>query len=226
MTPLRPFLILSGSLISLVCAGASARGDFVLTTSVTGVSESGGTIVSSAALAPGSTFVIESSTITAANGGMSYTDAAGTTIYFLNDSRSSGTLSVTNEQIFVANTTSGATDTGVFTFTMNIAVTNNGETKTFTESPNTVTLELGGSNANYLVAAGALAPPSQLIGGLTFDSSLPQAVSGDINSANNGGVSAVISAVPEPSTIALLGVGGLMLIAPRLRRLARRLGSS
>ena len=225
MIKLHSLLMIPTVLLGLAFAGASAHAGFTLTTSVSGVSEGGGMIGGSMVLAPGSTFPIDSSTITASNGGMSFTDSAGTMIYFLNDAQSFGSVSVPNEQIFVANTTPGATDTGVFTFTMNIAVTSNGETKSFTEGPDSITLDLMNSNANYLVAAGTLAPPSQVIGGVVFSSSMPQAVSGQINSANNGGVSAVISAaVPEPSSIALLGVGGLMLIASQQRRLARLWG--
>jgi hypothetical protein len=109
---------------------------------------------------------------------------------------------------------------------LNIAVTNNAATGTFTEGPVSIALDLTSGNANYIVSPGTLAPPSQVIGGTTFTSSLPQAVSGDINSISNGGVSAVISAVPEPSTIALLGVGAIVMFAPRLRRIARRIGQA
>jgi hypothetical protein len=221
MTRLQSLLILPGILLGLALAGAPARGGFTLTTTVTGVSESGGMIVNSSILAPGSSFPIDSSTITVANGGYSFTDSAGTTVYFLNDSQTFGSMAVANEQVYVANTTMGATDAGVFTFTVNISVTNNGDTKSFSEGPDTVTLDLTNANANYLVAVGTLAPPSELIGGVLVSSSMPQAVSGQIDSANNGGVSAVISsAVPEPSSLVLLGVGGLLVIASRRHRLA------
>jgi hypothetical protein len=220
MTKLQSLLILPGTLLGLALAGAPARGGFTLTTSVTGVSESGGMIVNSSILAPGSSFPIDSSTITVANGGYSFTDSAGTTVYFLNDSQTFGSMAVANEQVYVANTTMGATDTGVFTFRVNISVTNNGDTKSFSEGPDTVTLDLMNANANYLVGVGTLSP-SQRIGGVLVSSSMPQAVSGQIDSANNGGVSAVIStAVPEPSSLVLLGVGGLLVIASRRDRLA------
>jgi hypothetical protein len=224
MTRFHPLLLLTEAFLGLALAGASAHGTFMVTTSPTGESYSGGALTVNT-LAPGSTFVVGGNTETVgAAGGTSFLDAAGTTIFLLNDTRTAGTLSIPNEQIFVTNTTAGATDTGTFTFMLNIAVTNNGDTKTFSEGPVTVALDLAGGNANYFVSPGSLAPPSQLIGGTTFTSSLPQAVSGDINSTSNGGVSAVISAVPEPSTFALLGVGAIVICAPRLRRIARRIG--
>jgi hypothetical protein len=158
-------------------------------------------------------------------GGMAITDAAGSMIYLLNDMRSAGTLSIPNEQIFAVNNTSGATDVSTLSFTLGIAVTNNGETKSFSEAGNTVSLDLTNGNANYLVTAGSLTPASQTIGGLLFTASFQQGLSGGFNSINNGGVSAVISAVPEPSTFALLGVGGLLIVAPRLRHVVRRIGA-
>jgi hypothetical protein len=226
MTRFHPLLLLTEAFLGLALASASAHGTFMVTTSPTGASYSGGALTVNT-LAPGSTFTVGGSTETVgAAGGTSFLDAAGTTIFLLNDTRTAGTLSIPNEQIFVTNTTAGATDTGTFTFMLNIGVTNNGDTKTFTEGPVTVALDLAGGNENYFVSPGSLAPPSQVIGGTTFTSSLPQAVSGDINSTSNGGVSAVISAVPEPSTFALLGVGAIVICAPRLRRIARLIGQA
>jgi hypothetical protein len=226
MTRFHPLLLLTEAFFGLALAGASAHGTFMVATSPTGGTYSGGALTVNT-LAPGSTFVVGGNTETVGTaGGTSYLDAAGTTIFLLNDTRTAGTVSIPNEQIFVTNTTTGATDSGTFTFMLNIAVTNNGDTKTFTEGPVTVALDLASGNANYFVSPGSLAPPSQLIGGTTFTSSLPQAVSGDINSTSNGGVSAVISAVPEPSTFALLGVGAIVICAPRLRRIARRIGQA
>jgi hypothetical protein len=226
MTRFHPLLLLTEAFLGLALASASAQATFMVDTNATGVTYSGGSLTVTS-LTAGSTFVVNGQTITVgASGGTSYLDSAGSTVYLLDDVRTAGTMAIPNEQIFVTNTTAGATDTGTFTFTLNIAVINNGATKMFTEGPVTIAMDLANGNSNYIVSAGSLSPPSQVVGGTTFVSGLPQGLSGDINSINNGGVSATISAVPEPSTVALLGVGAIMLFAPRLRRITRRLGQA
>lgn len=214
------------SLCAVLLAGArTSQADFTLTTTTSSVTLTG--LTHTGNLTAGSTITIDGSTlIVGAGGGFYAQDAAGTTVYLLNDSRTAGTTAVANEQIFVVNTTPGAVDTGMFSFTMAVSVTNNSDTKTFTLTSNTASLNLTGGNTNYTVNAGALAPPSQTIGGLLFSATNPQGLSGSFNSLNTGGVSLVITAVPEPSTLALLGVGGLLVVAPRLRRAVRRLGAS
>jgi len=49
-----------------------------------------------------------------------------------------------------------------------------------------------------------------------------------VNVANSGGLSVTITPtpVPEPASMALVGVGGLLLAAPRLRRIVRRIARS
>jgi hypothetical protein len=44
--------------------------------------------------------------------------------------------------------------------------------------------------------------------------------------AGSIGATISVTAVPEPASVAMLGVGGLLLVAPRLRRLVRRIARS
>jgi hypothetical protein len=44
-----------------------------------------------------------------------------------------------------------------------------------------------------------------------------------VNVPNTGAISIDLNVVPEPASLALLGMGGLLLAAPRLRRLVRRI---
>jgi hypothetical protein len=46
------------------------------------------------------------------------------------------------------------------------------------------------------------------------------------NSAGTIGGYLTVTPVPEPASVAMLGVGGLLLVAPRLRRLVRRIARS
>ena len=196
--------------------GQSAQAAFSVTTSTTGYSVSTGTL-STIALGAGSTFVVGGQTITVGTaGGTELIDSAGSMIYLLNDSRTAGTTSIPNEQIFVVNTTSGATDTATINFITNINVTNGGVTGTFTEGPNSIAMLLDtNGDANYTVTAGNLAPPTMSIGGAVFTVSNPQASSGDINSPNNGSVSAKVS---TPATVPRARLGGHARPRPRRRR--------
>lgn len=68
---------------------------------------------------------------------------------------------------------------------------------------------------------------SVVIGGVTYayDPASLGYSQPTINVPNSGGLSLNVtaSAVPEPASLALVGVGGLLLAAPRLRRVVRRI---
>ena len=209
------------SLAILLSFSTRSDASFTVTTSTSGVTYNGAALQGTT-LNAGEIIPIDSGTFKVGQaGGTSYTDAAGTTVYLLNDFRTAGTVSIANEQIYVANTTAGAVDQGTFTFITSLSVVNNGALGIFAEGPSTVAIDLtSGTNANhnYQVHAGGLTPPSLTIGGDLFTSSQPQGVSGDMNSLNNGAVSAFIStsAVPEPASMVMLGlgtagIGGLMI---------------
>lgn len=65
---------------------------------------------------------------------------------------------------------------------------------------------------------------SVVIGGLTYSYTFASVhySQGTVNGIDAGALSLVVTVVPEPASMALVGVGGLLLAAPRLRRLARR----
>jgi hypothetical protein len=211
-----------GVIAFAVTLALSSRADasFSLTTSVTGLSYSGGGLTTGT-LAANTTYTENGiSFTTTSQGGTSYTDSAGTTLYFVEDSRTAGTVGIPNEQIYVINSTLGAVDSGTFTFSTMIGVTNNGVTSSFNEGPSTLAMDLGGGNANYVITTSGLTPSSQIIDGTLFTSSNPQSTSGDVNSQANGAVSAVItgSAVPEPASLVMLGMGSLGIGGLMVRR--------
>jgi len=197
----------------LLATGASSQATYTLTTSVG--TTTGLTAASPATLAPGGTFILNTTggpvTITATNGGNVYTDAAGSTIYLLNDEQTGGGIGVTNEQIF-ANLVAG--DASNFNFTVLIAV--NG-LAAFTESI------AGGYTVNggFLIGGTASVSPGSITQTpLTVTSIGAAANSGAGNSVSNPSVSATFngSTIPEPASVVMLGLGLLSVGGVALRR--------
>ncbi len=60
----------------------------------------------------------------------------------------------------------------------------------------------------------------------TFDPTLYNVALPTASGAGSFNMQLNITPVPEPASMAMLGVGGLLLVAPRLRRLVRRIGQS
>ena len=128
--------------------------------------------------------------------------------FSLNDqTMAASILAVPNESIVSSGTTNGV---GAFTFVEQIKITDSsGATGIFTET------------ASYVVAGGVYAqsgvpilssPTTEVIGSATYTISNPGASGSTIgNNLSNGSVSAVIlaTAVPEPSSIAMLGMGAI-----------------
>lgn len=223
MLRLRKTEVSLGLLALGIVLSVSARvdADFSVTTAVTGVTYSGGTLTSGSLAANTSYTENGIQFSTRSEGGSFYTDTQGTTIYFVEDSEIAAIKSVPNEQIFVINSTPGAIDTGTFVFSTLMKVMSNGSSGTFTEGPNVLALNLANGDQNYSIFATSILPPSLTIGGTLFTATLPQATSGYFNNEANGAVSASIlasSTVPEPASLAMFGMGAIGIIGAMIRQ--------
>jgi len=204
----------------LFVTGASSQASYTLTTSVTGVTYNG-LAVSTTTIAAGATITGIGFSEVATNGGVSFVDSAGSTVYILNDSQVANTFGVINEQVFVS---APGTDTGVLNF---ITLINpNGAGSSFSETLGTN--QTGSTGFQFLIGAGqntilgpstSIAPATITAGGQTITALLTAAVSGNANSSQNAAVSAIFtSSVPEPASVAMLGLGLLSVGGVALRR--------
>jgi hypothetical protein len=153
-------------------------------------------------LAPGSTITVNGvpDPIAVLNGGVSFSDGVST-IFLLNDNQSVSSIGVTNEQIFVS-TPTGATDTHTFNFTTLITV--NGSFS-FTETLSGAGFQnaIGGGQFSVFPVGTASVTPTSL-NGVTVLGAF--ANPGNANSNQNPAVAAVFM-VPEPASLAMLGLG-------------------
>jgi len=189
-----------------------ASANYDVTTTVPTANITGG---SSFTVFPAGSIAIGGSigTVPAPNGGVSFIDGGGSTIFLVNFlSTNQINLTVPNEQVFV--TTTGSTnDTSTWGFTSLITVFNpTGQTTTsgtFSETAQYAMSVSSGQGGYLSTGTPTAVPPFIIVGNQGFNISNPTASNGQVNNPNNGSVSATIttSAVPEPASIALLGLG-------------------
>jgi hypothetical protein len=203
----RPRWILAAAALPVFMA-AEARAGYTFSTTITPTSQAIGT----------------QSTI----GFQGATGPAGPTLSGAQDISLAGVIDTTTQS-------PATTDTGSVPFSITITITQGGSdpagtgmltltgTLTFTRS------DTGGEISSEIVPSGSV---STTIQGVTYsisESSLvytQPTVNQGFGTNGAGGISALVTVVPEPSSLAALAVGGLLLVAPRLRRLTRRLAKS
>jgi hypothetical protein len=162
---------------------------------------------------------------------------AGSTVSFTSVTKSglNGSQGISIAEVSVASTTAPpATDT---TTPPGIAVQDTITISQTTPTVGTGTLvingfinftrsDTGGQLSSFVFnPAAASNKLSVLIGGNTYtiDPATLAYSQPTVNDPNTGGISIDLNVVPEPSSLALIGVGGLVLAAPRLRRIVRRI---
>jgi len=169
-------------------------------------------------------------TVPAPNGGVSFIDGGGSTIYLVNFiSSNQFNLTVPNEQVFVS--TASGSDTSTWGFTSLITIFNpTGQTTTsgsFSESVQYAMSVSAGQGGYQRVANPTAVPPSITVGNSIFSISNPTASNGQVNNPNNGSVSATVTTnlipgVPEPASVVMLGFGVLGVGGVAFRQSRRR----
>jgi hypothetical protein len=196
-------------------ATGAADAAFTLSSSVTNLTDNGVAVAVVTPIAPGTLIVLNGgASVTATNGGSSFVDSAGSTVYLLNDVQTGNTFATINEQLFVSAPT-GVTDNDFINFTTLIKPTGSASSFSLTLGMNLV----GTTGFQFAIT------PTQftLLGPLSTSVSPPQigspgqvitnvsssATSGNANSSQNPSIAATFtsSAIPEPASIAMLGLG-------------------
>jgi len=201
-------------------SGTDSEADYTLATSVSDVTINGSAVSSLNTL--GSSFVINGVTVATPNGGVYFNDAAGSTIYIVNNKQTStGQFNSVQEAVYVSTTGS---DTSVLNFTNNISVSVNGVAggATFTQTlgqnfsgTTGFQFEINNGSGSILYPVSTISPLTMNVNGYTVSTNGTGGSSGNPNSASsNPTISASFSvspasppAVPEPASIAMLGLG-------------------
>jgi hypothetical protein len=221
---LRRFFMLTALAVAVsLSLGGRAHANYDVSTSVASINPGGGSVLLTNVAGPIVDGIL--GTIAAPAGFSKFTDGAGSTIYLVNDfngNQAPGFVGTVNQAIFVS---TSVADTGSWSFTETITVFNpNGQTTTkgtFTQTA-TYQMSVGGVplTGSAIGQSTSLTPPTTIqVGTSTFTISNPQTNSQPINnSLNNAGVSANLTAVPEPATVVMLGAGLAGVIAFGVRR--------
>jgi hypothetical protein len=119
-------------------------------------------------------------------------------------SSTEGPVTVNFTDTITISPTSGGSGILTVMGSITVSASQTGQSSTFTFNPtgSTTSVTIGGVTYSYNPASLGYSQPT-------------------VNVPNSGGLSLNIMTVPEPASLAMLGVGGLVLAAPRLRRLAR-----
>jgi len=221
----RLFTLTALTVAALLSLSDRASANYDVSTTVTAGNITGTGVTGITPIAPGGTFVIGVTTITAANGGTQFTDGGGSTVYLVNyfsPNNTAGSLITPSELVYVK--ASGA-DSSTFSFTDTITVTNpstTGSTGFFSQSAS-YTLSVSGGGGSATGSPTGLTPPSITVNGNVFNISNPQVTSATANNTNPGAVSSQITAIPEPTSVVMLGIGLVGVVGVGLRRRKRQI---
>jgi len=207
----------------LFATGASSQATYNLTTTVSGFTFNGASVIL-ASLSAGSMITVGGNPTTLVNGGYMYTDgASGETVYLANDSQLNLTTGIATVQEGVFVNVPGAAS-GFFNFTTNILV-NGGPGFVETLNTNIISGSPGFAitGSSVVGATATVTPSSVQIPGFLITNIQALSVSGNTNTVvTNPAVSATflttVPPVPEPASVVMLGLGLISVGGVALRR--------
>lgn len=216
MSGLRKFALLAGAMLALGLPAGQARATYLV--QVTSTLNSASSVSVDGSTVNLASFLDSPSAVFFGTTASPVTQTFGTTMATTTSTTSVSPFSIPVSFSLVFSATSGGTDNHTVTIT---------ETGTLSGSvgPNVDTLNFTPSGGAPLQVGSYTALAD--VGGYTVMARLaPYTPPGTPNTTNVRDFAVQMYAVPEPTTVALLGMGGLMAIAPSLRRLRRQIAKS
>jgi hypothetical protein len=244
----RLFTLTALTLAASLCLSDRAKAGYDVSTSVpfTSVTNTGGGALSAANVVGPGTGALNTITLPPLTGSPSgaggivlaqfgytfFTDAGGSTIYLVNSDALNNAFGSSpagaSVNMYINYKTGDTTSTFTFTSVITIvdpSATGGGSPPSNSQFNETVQYLVGSNSANPnpLGAKPTLGSPTMItIGADQFFLSNPNATTVNYNSVPTGGVTANINTVPEPASVAMLGVGLVGVVGLSLRRMKRR----